>query len=150
MRIARKRGSAGMSGAAMINVVFLATVSIVAAIILAADRGLDVSAETRDVGVGFARSGVVMVYVGADGGLTIDGKPVVMERLADVLRTKIDPGSSPAVISQPVVLLPDRAAPYGAVVDALDELRQARARLRLGHELNVSFARSAVLQFRGL
>jgi biopolymer transport protein ExbD len=138
MRIARIRAPIGTSGVAMLTVAFLAAVAVVLAVVLAADRGLDVSAQNRYGGEGYARDAVIMIQVRADGGLIVDGRKVAPDRLADTLRTKVDPGSRPAMISRPVLLRPDGDAVYGVVVDALDELRQVRTTLRLGRELRVS------------
>jgi biopolymer transport protein ExbD len=125
----------------MLNLVFLVVVSMMIAMVLSADKGLDITAATAAPGSGNAAGAeAILVRVRADGTLLVDGKSLESERIAGYLKSKIDPGSSPATISRPVLLRPDADAPYGTIVDALDELRQVRARLRLGAELHISLA----------
>jgi biopolymer transport protein ExbD len=80
----------------------------------------------------------VLVQVNANGTYTVDGKPMLLSQLASYLKTKIDPGSNPPVISKPVILHPLPDAPYWAMMSAFDELRRVSKELHLGKDLNIA------------
>jgi biopolymer transport protein ExbD len=69
----------------------------------------------------------ILVRVGAGGGLTVDGRPMPVGGLLPYLEPIL--AANP---EKPVIVRTDPAAPYGAMVDVLDELRLGEQRRGLG------------------
>jgi biopolymer transport protein ExbD len=137
MRIARRPATTTYPVAAL-NLAFLAMACVVASLVLGTGRGLDVTAAVAPAPGGAAAGDrEIVVRVGADGALEVDGRRLPPDRLAGYLKTRTDAGTVPPVISRRVVVRPDSRAPYQAVMDALDQLRQVRRTLRLGREPSV-------------
>jgi biopolymer transport protein ExbD len=139
MRLEKKQSVAEIFTGSMADVTFLLIIYFMVTSAFSATKGLDFAVPKDDP----TRSEVkaeesVFVQVKPDGSFTIDAKPIPLSEFAEYLRGKIDPGSSPPVISKPVILRPDADAPYGGMMQAFDELRQVAEKLHLGKELNIS------------
>jgi len=139
MKIEKKRTSAEIFTGSMADVTFLLIIYFMVTMAFSATKGLDFALPKEDPN----RSEVkgeesVFVQVRADGSFTIDGKPIALEGFSEYLRTKIEPGVEPPLISKPVILRPEGDAPYGAMMAAFDELRQVQGKLKLGKPLNIS------------
>ena len=139
MKIEKKRTSAEIFTGSMADVTFLLIIYFMVTMAFSATKGLDFALPKEDPN----RSEVkgeesVFVQVRADGGYVIDGKPLPLDGFSEYLKTKIDPGTSPPVISKPIILRPDGDAPYGAMMAAFDELRQVKGKLNLAKDLNIS------------
>jgi biopolymer transport protein ExbD len=65
----------------------------------------------------------VLVEIGANSSLTVDDRPMALDELPDYLRPKL--AANP---SKPVIMRTDLDAPYSAMTDVFDELRQVGVR----------------------
>ena len=139
MKIEKKRASAEIFTGSMADVTFLLIIYFMVTMAFSATKGLDFALPKEDPNRSEVKAeDSVFVQVKADGSFVIDGRPLELHRFSEYLRTKIDPGVSPPIISKPVILRPDAEAPYGAMMAAFDELRQTKGKLGLGRELSIS------------
>jgi biopolymer transport protein ExbD len=139
MRIERKRPPAEIFTGSMADVTFLLIIYFMVTAAFSATKGLDFAVPKEDTKRAEIKAeDSVFVRVLPDGSYTVDKKPMALDQFADYLRTKIDPGSNPPVISKPVILRPDADAPYGAMMAAFDTLRQVKDQLHLAKDLNIS------------
>jgi biopolymer transport protein ExbD len=109
--------------ASMADVAFLLLVFFMVAATFASTRGLDFAfppeAPVREI----EPIESVLIEVGAGGGLTVDGQEMLLGGLIPYLEPILA-----ADRAKPVILKTDPAAPYGAMVDVLDELRLGEQR----------------------
>jgi biopolymer transport protein ExbD len=63
----------------------------------------------------------VLIEIRSDGSLVVDQRPLPIEELIEYLKPKLE--RNPA---KPVIIRPDPSAPYGSMVDVMDELRQGK------------------------
>jgi biopolymer transport protein ExbD len=139
MRLEKKRASGEIFTGSMADIVFLLIIYFMLTMAFSSTKGLDFAVPKEDT----ARSQIeaeasVLVQVNANGTYTVDGKSMLLSQLPDYLKTKIDPGSNPPVISKPVILHPVPDAPYWAMMAAFDQLRQVKDELHLAKDLNIS------------
>jgi biopolymer transport protein ExbD len=139
MKIEKRQTSAEIFTGSMADVTFLLIIYFMVTMAFSATKGLDFALPKEDPN----RSEVkgeesVFVQVKADGSFAVDGRSLPLDRFSEYFKTKIDPGTSPPVISKPVILRPDGDAPYGAMMAAFDELRQAKGKLGLAKDLSIS------------
>lgn len=132
MRLRPKAVSAEIPTSSMADVTFLLIVYFVISGAFSATRGLDLTFPP-DLPAEIDPVEAVLVEVRAPGELVVDRRPMALGELLEYLRPKLtrDPG-------KPVILKALEGAPYGAVVDVLDELRQGRDRLGLDREISVA------------
>ena len=139
MKFERKQDKAEIFTGSMADVTFLLIIYFMVTMAFSATKGLDFQVPKEDP----SRSEIktedsVLVAVLPNGSFTVDKKPMPLDAFADYLKTKIDPGSSPPVISKPVILRPEADAPFWAMMAAFDELRQVHDKLNLAKELNIA------------
>jgi biopolymer transport protein ExbD len=106
----------------MADVAFLLLIFFMLAATFASTRGLDLAFD-QEAEIEVEPIESVLVEVGADGGLTVDGRRMLLGGLIPHLEPIL--AANPA---KPVILKTDSAAPYGAMVDVLDELRLVERR----------------------
>lgn len=111
--------------ASMADVAFLILIFFMIAATFTSTRGLDLAfpPETDDP---IEPIESVLVQVGA-AGLTVDGRPMPLAGLLPYLEPIL--AANP---DKPVILRTDPAAPYGAMIGVLDELRLGEQRRGLG------------------
>jgi biopolymer transport protein ExbD len=139
MRLTKRTASSEIFTGSMADVTFLLIIYFMVTAAFSATKGLDFAVPKEDT----SRSQVqaedsIFVQVKADGSYIVDNRSLTLEQFPEYLKTKIDPGSNPPVISKPVILHPDPQAPYWAMMSAFDELRQVKTQLGLGKDLNIS------------
>lgn len=109
--------------ASMADVAFLLLIFFMIAATFASTRGLDLAfppeAPVREI----EPIESVLVEVGAEGELRVDGRRMLLDGLIPYLEPIL--AANPA---KPVIVKTDPAAPYGAMVDVLDELRLGEQR----------------------
>lgn len=138
MILKKKRLDPFIFTGSMADVTFLLVIYFMLTMAFSATRGLGLAMPGEDASYRELRpEEAVFVQVKPDGSYLVDGQPIALAQLSGYLRGSIDPDSIPRVISRLVVLRPDADAPYGAVMDALDELRQAKAKLGIARDLRV-------------
>lgn len=115
----------------MADVAFLLIIFFLVTSTFAATRGLDFRLPDDLDTVDPIDS--VLVEVGPGGALHVDGRPTTLAGLEAYLSSRLE--QNPA---KPVIVRTDPAAPYGDMVDVLDELRQLPDRLALPGEILVA------------
>jgi biopolymer transport protein ExbD len=118
----------------MADIAFLLVIYFMLTITFSATQGLDLSLpKDRDSDDPIDPVESVLVQVHGQGRLTVDGNDMALSGLLPYLEPKLrrNPG-------KPVILRAVSAAPYGAMVDVLDELRQGKDRLGLEREIQVA------------
>jgi biopolymer transport protein ExbD len=139
MKIEKRRASAEIFTGSMADVTFLLIIYFMVTMAFSATKGLDFAVPKEDPNRSEVKAEEsVFVQVKADGTFMVDGKPLPLEGFSEYLRTKVDQGVTPPIISKPVILRPDADAPYGAMMAAFDELRQTKVKLGLARELSIS------------
>jgi biopolymer transport protein ExbD len=111
----------------MSDVAFLVLIFFMIAATFATTRGLDLSFDPDTPEIEIEPVESVLIQVGADGGLSVDGRRMLVDGLTAYLEPILK--ANPA---KPVIVRTDPAAPYGAMVDVLDELRLGEQRDSLG------------------
>jgi biopolymer transport protein ExbD len=139
MKLQKKKATAEIFTGSMADVTFLLIIFFMLTMAFSSTKGMDFAVPKEDP----TRSEVqaeeaVLVQVRADGTFVVDNRSMPLDQIAKYLRGKIDPGSNPPVISKPVILRPAPQAPYGAMMEAFDELRQIKTKLNLGKDLNIT------------
>ena len=113
--------------ASMADVAFLLLIFFMLAATFASTRGLDLAFPDQGAVLEIEPVEAILVAVGADGGLTVDGRWMSLGGLIGYLEPILS-----ANPDKPVIVKTDPAAPYGAMVDVLDELRLGERRRGLG------------------
>jgi biopolymer transport protein ExbD len=138
MRIEKRKAPAEIFTGSILDMAFLLIICFMLATAFSVTRGIDLALPEHAPSLGkVAGEGPIVVQVKADGSFAVDGRVMTLDGFAGYLKTKVDPGSDPPAISKTVILRPEADAPYGAMMAAFDELRQARGRLNLARDLNV-------------
>jgi biopolymer transport protein ExbD len=139
VRLEKKSPDPFIFTGSMADVTFLLIIYFMLTMAFSATKGLDFALPKENTNrAELQPEESVFVQVEADGTFVVDGHVMPLSGFAPYLRSKIVPGSNPPVIVKPVILHPVAEAPYGAMMDAFDELRQMKARLRLGKDLNIA------------
>ncbi|MEM1207149.1 MAG: biopolymer transporter ExbD [Acidobacteriota bacterium] len=128
-----RRPSAEIPTSSLADVAFLLLVFFVLTAAFASDRGLDFGLdhdEQPDRPVEFEES--VLVEVLPDASLRVDGRAMALDGLLSYLHPKLSHNPR-----KPVLLVPDREAPYGAMVTVYDTLRLGRKHLGLDEDIRV-------------
>lgn len=132
MKLRPNAVSADIPTSSMADVTFLLIIYFVISGAFSATRGLDLTFP-RDLPVDVDPVESVLVEVRAPGELVVDRRSMALDGLLDYLRPRLVQNPD-----KPVILRALEGAPYGAVVDVLDELRQGRERLGLDREIGVA------------
>ena len=120
--------------ASMADIAFLLIVFFMLTATFTASQGLDYGLPKDDeklVDIDPVES--VLVEVQSNGDLLVDSRALPIGELLAYLHPRLqqNPG-------KPVILKTDPLAPYGSMVDVLDELRQGKDRLGLEDEITVA------------
>ncbi|MGQ9494745.1 MAG: ExbD/TolR family protein [Thermoanaerobaculaceae bacterium] len=142
MKLERRKVPPEIFTGSMADVTFLLIIYFMVTMAFSATKGLDFAVPKEDTRqVQLEREEAVEVKVTPQGTYVVDGRALPLSQFADYLRGKIVPGKlveGKPVIEKPVILRPDPQAPYGAMMDAFDELRQIKDKLGLSKDLNIS------------
>lgn len=142
MKLDRRKVAPEIFTGSMADVTFLLIIYFMVTMAFSATKGLDFAVPKEDTTqVQLEREEAIEVKVTPQGTYMVDGRPLPLSGFADYLKGKIVPGKlveGKPVIEKPVILRPDLQASYGAMMDAFDELRQMKDKLRLGKDLNIS------------
>ena len=121
MQFKRRDVSDEIPTASMADIAFLLIVYFMITSTFAATRGLDFAFPPEDDSPPeIEKEEAVLISIQPDGGLVVDDKPMEISGLTEYLRPKLV--NNPL---KPVIIRPDPAAPYGEMVNVLDELRGA-------------------------
>ena len=117
----------------MADIAFLLIIYFMVTTTFTATRGLDFAPPKDDDNPPMIeKEDSVLIEIQPRGDLVVDQKPMELDALIDYLKPKLD--RNPA---KPVIIRPDPAAPYGAMVDVMDELRQGKEK-GLKEEVRIS------------
>jgi biopolymer transport protein ExbD len=121
MRIRRESVPSEIPTASMADVAFLLIIFFLVTSIYSVTRGIQFSLPKKDEAALTAEpEAAVLIEIARDGALTVDGRPMVLAGLQGYLRPKLERNPTKSVILQTSL-----DAPYHAMTDAFDELRQA-------------------------
>jgi len=139
VRIQRRSMPAEIPTASMADVAFLLIIFFLVASFYSVTRGIQFSLPRHDEAALTAQpEAAVLIEIAADGAITVDGRGMALQGLKDYLAPKLA-----ANASKPVILQTSLDAPYEAMTDVFDELRQ----VGVG---NLVIPTSAELQMYGL
>jgi biopolymer transport protein ExbD len=139
VRIARRRVPSEIPTSSMADVAFLLIIFFLVASFYSVTRGIQFSLPRHDEAALTAEpEAAVLIEIAASGALTVDRQALGLTDLTGYLRPKLV--RNPA---KPVILRTDLEAPYSAMTDVFDELRQVGVQ-------NVVIPTQAELQLYGL
>ena len=120
MRIRRQEVSSEIPTASMADVAFLLIIFFLVASFYSVTRGIQFSLpKNEEEALTAEPEAAVLIEVGSDGTLTVDGRPMALGEVQAYLRPKLERNPTKSVILQTSL-----DAPYHAMTDVFDELRQ--------------------------
>ena len=132
MRLTKRGVSDEIPTSSMADIAFLLIIYFMLTTTFAATRGLDFALpKDDDAPPVIEPEESVLVEILPNGSLMVDARPMAIGEILEYLKPKLD--NNP---KKPVIIKPDPASPYGAMVDVFDELRQGKE--KIDHEVNVS------------
>jgi biopolymer transport protein ExbD len=132
MKLKKKEVGDEIPTSSMADIAFLLIIYFMLTTTFAATRGLDFALPKEDDTPPIIEpEESVLVVIQPSGDLLVDDKPMQLGDVLEYLRPKLERNPK-----KPVIIQPDSAAPYGAMVDVFDELRQGDE--KIGYEVNIS------------
>jgi len=134
MNVKPRTPSGEIPTSSMADIAFLLIIYFMLTVTFSATRGLDLGLPPPpdpDDTIDPVES--VLVEVHGQGRLTVDDKDMELSGLLPYLEPKLRRNPE-----KPVIVRAASGAPYGAMVDVLDELRQGKTRLGLDREIQVA------------
>lgn len=120
MKIRRREVPAEIPTASMADVAFLLIIFFLVASFYSVTRGIQFSLPKHDEAALTAEpEAAVLIEIAADGGLTVDSQGMQLDQIRDYVGSKIARNPTKSVILQTAM-----EAPYQAMTDVFDELRQ--------------------------
>lgn len=139
MKVRRTEIPAEIPTSSMADVAFLLIIFFLVASFYSVTRGIQFSLPRHDEAALTAEpEAAVLIEVASNGALTVDGRPLQLAQLQGYLAPKLQRNPSKSVILQTSL-----QAPYSAMTDVFDELRQVGVR-------NLVIPTSNELQLYGL
>jgi biopolymer transport protein ExbD len=124
MRIPRRDVPAEIPTASMADVAFLLIIFFLVASFYSVTRGIQFSLPKHEPEALIAEpEAAVLIQVATDGSLTVDRRPMALGDLQSYLRDRLQRNPEKSVIMQTSL-----DAPYSAMTDVFDELRQVGVR----------------------
>jgi biopolymer transport protein ExbD len=122
MRFNRSKVSDEIPTSSMADIAFLLIIYFMVTTTFTATRGLDFAPPKEDDNPPvIEKEDSVLIEIRSDGSLVVDQRPLPLGELIEYLKPKLE--RNPA---KPVIIRPEPASPYGAMVDVMDELRQGK------------------------
>ena len=120
MKIQRRTVPAEIPTASMADVAFLLIIFFLVASFYSVTRGIQFSLPKHDEAALTAEpEAAVLIEIASTGALTVDNRAMELAALRDYLRPRLERNPSKSVILQTAM-----EAPYSAMTDVFDELRQ--------------------------
>jgi biopolymer transport protein ExbD len=121
VKIRRRIVGADIPTASMADVAFLLIIFFLVASFYSVTRGIQFSLpKTEEEALTAEPEAAVLIEIAQDGTLTVDGHPTALPAVQEYLRPKLARNPTKSVILQTSL-----EAPYYAMTDVFDELRQA-------------------------
>ena len=120
MKINKSRVSDEIPTSSMADIAFLLIIYFMVTTTFAATRGLDFALpEEDDQPPVVEKEEAVLIEIQPGGDLLVDQKPMQISEILDYLKPKLERNPK-----KPVIIRPNEAAPYGAMVKVYDTLRR--------------------------
>jgi biopolymer transport protein ExbD len=120
MKFGREKVSDEIPTSSMADIAFLLIIYFMVTTTFAATRGLDFALpKDEDNPPMIEKEESVLIEIQPAGNLVVDGQPMQLDKVLDYLKPKLERNPN-----KPVIIRPEPSAPYGAMVDVFDELRQ--------------------------
>ena len=133
MKFSRSKVSDEIPTSSMADIAFLLIIYFMVTTTFTATRGLDFAPPKEDDNPPIIeKEDSVLIEIRSDGSLVVDQRPLPLEELIEYLKPKLERNPE-----KPVIIRPDPSAPYGAMVDVMDELRQGKEK-GLKEEVRIS------------
>lgn len=129
----RKRPSDEIPTSSMADVAFLLVVYFMLTLTLSAQKGLDFSIPEDEEARVIEPVESVLVEILPSGALEVDRRPLALADLLGYLAPKLERNPE-----KPIILRPHPEAPYGAMLEVYDVLRQGRDELGLADDIQVA------------
>ena len=124
MKLERERPSDEIPTSSMADIAFLLIIYFMITSSFTATRGLDFAPPKEDDNPPLIeKEDSVLIEILPSGDLFVDQRPMLLEDLIDYLKPKLERNPE-----KPVIIRPEPSAPYGRMVDVMDELRQGKER----------------------
>lgn len=117
----------------MADIAFLLIVFFMVTTVFSATRGLEFQVPREDDAEIIEPEEAVLIVIGPDTKLTVDGNPMELDGVLDYLAPKLVRNPN-----KPVILQTDPKAPYYAMVAVMDVLQQGKEKLKLVKDINVA------------
>lgn len=120
MKVKRRTVNDEIPTASMADIAFLLIIYFMVTATFTATRGLDFSPPKEDDNPPLIeKEDSVLIEILSSGDLVVDQKPMRLDEIIPYLKPKL--ARNP---TKPVIIRPEPSAPYGVMVDVMDELRQ--------------------------
>lgn len=120
MKIDRDNVSDEIPTSSMADIAFLLIIYFMVTTTFTATRGLDFQLPKDDDNPPvIEKEESVLIEILPSGDLQVDGRPMFVEEIVPYLKPKLERNPE-----KPVIIRPDPVAPYGFMVEVLDELRR--------------------------
>lgn len=125
MKFNREKPSDEIPTSSMADIAFLLIIYFMVTTTFAATRGLDFALpKEEDQPPIVEKQESTLVEIQPDGSYVVDQQPMQLEDILDYLKPKLK--RNPL---KPVIIRPAPQAPYGAMVEVFDELRQGKEKI---------------------
>lgn len=125
MKFSREKPSDEIPTSSMADIAFLLIIYFMVTTTFAATQGLDFALpKEEDQPPIVEKEESTLVEIQADGSYVVDQQPMQLEDILDYLKPKLE--RNPL---KPVIIRPMPQAPYGAMVQVFDELRQGQDKI---------------------
>ena len=122
MKMNKRTVSDEIPTASMADIAFLLIIYFMVTSTFTATRGLDFAPPKDDDNPPIIeKEDSVLIEIRSSGDLVVDQQPMRLDDIIDYLKPKLERNPE-----KPVIIRPDPTAPYGAMVDVMDELRQGQ------------------------
>jgi len=133
MKFSRPKTSDEIPTSSMADIAFLLIIYFMVTTTFTATRGLDFAPPKDDDNPPvIEKEDSVLIEIRSDGSLVVDQRPLPLDELIEYLKPKLERNPE-----KPVIIRPEPSAPYGAMVDVMDELRQGKEK-GLKEEVRIS------------
>ncbi len=134
MKFKRERVTDEIPTSSMADIASLLIIYFMITMTFTATRGLDFAPPKDDDNPPIIeREDSVLIEIQPNGDLIVDQRPMRLDELIDYLKPKLERNPE-----KPVIIRPEASAPYGRMVDVMDELRQGKEKAGLKEEIRIS------------
>ena len=134
MKLERERPSDEIPTSSMADIAFLLIIYFMITSSFTATRGLDFAPPKEDDNPPvIEKEDSVLIEILTSGDLLVDSRPMLLDDVIDYLKPKLERNPE-----KPVIIRPEPSAPYGRMVDVMDELRQGKEKAGLKEEIRIS------------